>query len=245
MNQVVSSPLIYEYLRLDFKVSRSLIETAIIDADEARITIAKVMCYSLVAFALIAMFEAIVINGTRLALNTGIWVLNTSNSILFKSSVPEVLEPPPILVQDGPAAEQILDEPMPPLLQAEEEEFQKVFEILAMSNVFQLAYHRSYLVDFRERTKHIHPLQVMGCMLEKNSKQRKHAAEFIDRRFVGSTFIEDTLAGFDNPLHAGNTAKYIVSFAEKADIPADAVRGFLSQNSPHLKNLIHYILRDD
>ncbi len=247
MNRVISNPSNYEYLTIDFRVSRSILENAMIDSDELRIIVAKVICYSVIIFLLIATFESIVINGAKLLLNPGIWALNTGNFLLSgcKSqellTIPLVPALPPVDVKAGDAQIPIPDEPLPPLLLDQENEFRKVFKILATSNVFQLAYHRSYLVDFRERTKHLHPLQVMGFLLEINSNQKKDAALFIDS-YVGSTFVQDTLAGFANPLHSQNTAKYIVSFAEKVGVSPDAVRGFLFQEPPYLKDLIHYII---
>jgi hypothetical protein len=252
MNQIASPQLSYEYLRFDFKASRALVETAMVDSCELRVVIAKVICYSIVIFALIAAFESIVINGMKLALNAGIWMINTSNSLLFPIENQEPLEPPPVpplptVLEQTHQTEveeaQVSDEPMPPLHQALEDEFKNVFKMLAMYNQLQLGWHFAYLTEFRERTKNIHPLQVMSLLLEKHSEQRKHAALFIDKMMVGSKFINDTLDGFENPIHVPNTPKYIPSFAEAVGISVDAIRGFLLQKPPHLKDLVYHILR--
>src|SRR5277367_57860 len=158
MNRVVSSPPSYEYLRLNFTVSRSLIETAMTDSDELRITIAKIMCYSLIIFILIASFESIVMNGTKVVLNVGIWTLNTSNSLFFGAEVEQPPSPSPLFEVPSPIPivlqAQIVNEPLPALLSKNgevlDEEFKQVFEILATSNPVGLLYHTPYLASFRE-----------------------------------------------------------------------------------------------
>jgi len=242
MSQAVSSTPFYEYRMLDFNLSRSLIETAMIDSKELRVTIAKILCFSLVAFILIAAFESLIINGGKLLLNMGIFVLNAGNTLFFHKEHLILLPPPP--VPEPPILHvQILDEPMPPIPPLIEDEFREVFRILATANlILELPFHTPYLADFRERTKHLHPLQVVGCLLEKNSVQREHAF-FIDRAILGKTFANDTAAGFADPAHAANTAKYITSFAQKVGISIEAARGFLLQNPPHLVDLVHYVLR--
>jgi hypothetical protein len=215
-----------------------------INSNECRITIAKVICYSIIAFLGIATFESIVINGARLLLNTGIWVLNTGNSLLGrgeKKRTPVPLIPPALLPARAPQ-NPVLREPLPPLSPAEEQEFRQVFKMLATLDHWTLLLKKPALDAFQGRTKHLHPLQVLGFLFEVNSNQRDDGAVLIDRVFVGSAFMKDTLATFVHPLHARNTAKYIDSFAEKVGISPDAARGFLLQNPPDLEALIHYIL---
>ena len=233
----------YEYYVLDFNFSRSLLETAKIDSEELRVTIAKVLCYSLIAFCAIAAFESIVINGAKFVLNIGVWVLNTSNDLLFQKESTELLPPPPVPVPAIiPIA--VIDEPMPPIDPLVEKEFCEVFEILATAHLLRLPFLTPYLAGFRERTKYLHPLQVVGFLLEPNSPQRKHAT-FIDRAILGPTFASDTAEGFTVPKHAENTSKYIASFAKKVGITVEAAQGFLLQNPPHLVDLVHYVLRKE
>jgi len=242
MNRVASGPPVYEYLSLDFRISAALVETAQLESDQLRSTIAKIICYSLFAFLAIAAFESFVVNGAKLALNVGIWMLNMSNSLFFQKEDLEPPPPPPLPI--SVRAEIVTeDEPLPPIHPLIEAEFFKVFKILATANiVFELPFHTPYLADFRERTKHLHPLQVIGCLLEKNSLQREDAI-FVDRAILGKTFVSDTTAGFAEPAHAESAPKYMASFAEKVGVHVDVARAFLLQKPPHLMDFVHHVLR--
>ena len=84
----------YLYVKMDFSISRSLIETATNFSaekkkisDHLRVLIAKVACYSVVIFAFVAGFESIVINGTRLTFNVVLWTANITSSFLFAKNL--------------------------------------------------------------------------------------------------------------------------------------------------------------
>jgi hypothetical protein len=237
-------------------VSRSLLEVAMASSNGLRILIAKIICYSLVIFSLVAAFEALVINGIRLCCNAVLLFINTGSAPSFSNTgqkIVEVSPNPPVSIEDGLCPErpvfcgpdkqtQITDDSLPHFLPHEEKTFSKVFEILATSG-YSLPFHTPFLIKSDNEMRHIHPLQVMGYMLQKNSKQKQHCAIFFKKAMVRNFFINSTLKGFQRPAHVAKTAYYIASFAEKVDVDPDMVRRLLFQQPPLLQDLVLHILQ--
>ncbi len=226
----------YLYVKMDFSISRSLIETATNFSaekkkisDHLRVLIAKVACYSVVIFAFVAGFESIVINGTRLTFNVVLWTANITSSFLFaKKLAPQNTSQELKEVVEAPSDLPCLDD------------FDEIVEILATSG-FTLPLRIGRLLTLKEKTSGVHPLLSLGYLLQKNSTRKEHVAIFFKSDAIRNIFLSDTLESLNN---AEQNLAHIAFFAENVGIEPEKVHRFLQQEPLPLEAFICEILRE-
>lgn len=244
MTAIASTISRYEYFSIDFRVTQRVLHLSLIDSDDLRVLISKVVCYSVLFFMTLVAFEATFVNGTRLLLNAVICILNFNNWLFFGSGELPDVSAIPLLPRLAPPPQQV-HEPLPPLTHEEKEKFRDIVETLGTASYLSLAFQGLRLRQHQKETSHLHPLQSLAYMLEKGSPQKEFVALMFRRTIVRDTFVNDTLESFVDPVHAAKTENYIPAFAEKVGVSLDAVRSFLQQNPIKLQDLIVFILQSD
>lgn len=231
----------YDYLHLDFRVTRNLLRAAMLDSNDLRVVIAKVLTCTILPFLLIAAFEAIVINGVRLILNVVLLTLNSANAVFFRRTVPPVQSSSPLMIGEEdlfpPPPPPVIYEPLPPLTSEEERKFIFIVNTLAKGYLAG-AWNASELRYNQQSTQHVHPLLTLGFMMEVGTERRQRVREFFEYSIIRSTFVSDTLRALDDPRHVTNTAKYIPAFANKIGLPLEEAQEFLRQKPPKLLELM-------
>ena len=240
----------FQFIPFEMNVSTAMIKEALAPPELKNLA-ARIASATFFPFLIIASFEAIVINGTRLLLNTCILVLNSAYTIFFpnefvvKKVVIQAKAPPivtaPLTVTLTQPSSQVT---MPPLAREERDKLEYIVTTLATAgSVFALLGDK-YLKPYGVQTKPVvHPFQFMELIFGKFSKVKQHMPNLMGRVFVPGEFIKGFLESALDPIHAAKTNLYIHSFAKKVKLTPEKVMSFgdFSQYA-HWEELLKHLM---
>jgi len=225
----------FQLIPLEMEVSTAIIKNALAPFKLKNLA-AKVVAIAVYPFLLIAAFEAIVINGTRLIINAGISFLNTAYTCWFPNgllprqtparnhqrqlqTIPSLLIPPPVSSHIE----------IPPPGPTERKKVEFIVTTLAKASYFALWHeHEGTLKQYGEEIENLHPFQFLEIIFGRFSTVKKHMPILMSRSIIPREFLNGLAKGISNPIHSQKASSYMHSFAKKVGSSPEYIHSFLS-----------------
>lgn len=221
----------FEPINIQMEVSVSIIQSALAPL-ELKNLVAKIVTLTVYPFILIAAFEAIVINGTRVILNFGIFLLNSAHGCLFPSDFTpaEMEEPSPedptsiALPLNDSTYEEIEMDP-PGMVERSKVEF--IVKTLAHESLLDIWGKEATLVTYGEEIEHIHPFQFLEAIFGEFSLVKNDMPTLMKRSIIPGKFLGGLKKSMKLSDHKDKVALYLPSFAKKMNSTLEKVKSFL------------------
>jgi hypothetical protein len=225
----------FELIPIKMEVSTAIIKDALAPYELKNLA-AKVVMVAIFPFFMLALFEAIVINGTRIIINTCISILNAvytcwfPNAILFPQNPtpmqPHTVQADPLAhIHVTPASSTDIEMPPPGITERKKVEF--IVKTLALKDLLEIYNESDTLKKYGKEIAHIHPFQFLEAIFGKYSIVKEHMPTLMNKYIIPGEF----LGGFtksikEHPTHSQMTDPYLFSFAKKMRTTPEKIQSF-------------------